>query len=44
MQGGAEMKKIHMFLLLIAAMLVVQMYEPITVCEVQAATDRKSVV
>ncbi len=39
MQGGAEMKKIHMFLLLIAAMLVVQMYEPITVCEVQAATE-----
>ena len=32
------MKKIRMFLLIIAAMLVVQMYEPAAICEVQAAT------
>lgn len=32
------MKKIRMFLLIIAAMLAVQMYEPAAVCEVQAAT------
>ena len=32
------MKKIRMFLLIIAAMLVAQMYEPAAICEVQAAT------
>lgn len=32
------MKKIRMFLLIVAAMLAVQMYEPAAVCEVQAAT------
>ena len=32
------MKKIRMFLLIIAAMLVAQMYEPAAICEIQAAT------
>lgn len=35
------MKKIRMFLLIIAAMLVAQMYEPAAICEVQAATKQQ---
>lgn len=43
--GGAQMKKIRIFLLILAAMFAVQMYEPVTSCDVYAAaktTTKKS--
>ena len=35
--GGAQMKKIRIFLLILAAMFAVQIYDPVTSCDVYAA-------
>ena len=38
--GGAQMKKIRIFLLILTAMFAVQMYEPVTSCDVYAAAQK----